>query len=89
MHQALLRSQFLQFHLLSGAEKKKKTGMRLSASIPAYYGDITSRSQLPLIEGFTLSGFLRKETLGIISHNCNIMSKTVIGSNPEVIYVST
>ena len=42
-----------------------------------------------LIEGFTLSSFLRKETLGIISHNCNIMSETVIGSNPEVIYVST
>ena len=29
-----------------------------------------------LIKGFTLSGFLRKETLGIISHNYNIMSKT-------------
>lgn len=35
-----------------------------------------------------MSGFLRKETLGIIYHNHNIISKTVIGSNPGVIHVS-
>ena len=63
--------------------------MRLSASIPAYYGEIMSRGQLKhLIEGFILSRFLRKKAPGIIYHNYHIMSKAVIGSNPGVKHVS-
>ena len=86
----LLQLQFLQLPLLSEAEKKKKTGMRLSASIPAYYGKIMSRGELRhLIEGFILSRFLRKKkALGTTYHNYNIMSKAVIGSNPGVKDVS-
>ena len=90
LHKALLlQLQFLQLLLLSEAEKKKKPGMRLSASIPAYYAKIMSRGEIRhLIEGFILSHFLRKKALGIINHNYNIMSKAVIGSNPGVKHVS-
>ena len=64
--------------------------MRLSASIPAYYGKIMSTGELRhLIESLILSRFLRKKALGIIYHNYNIMSKAVIGSNPGVKHVST